>query len=645
MKVKRMYLPFQKTFAMTPRLVRSLVYAALMIAVFPPFASAQQTQTSRLTAPQLLPENTLAYIRVDDTRELKEKLAQTSTGKLASDPQISPLLQEFYGSFRDSAQMLQQAIGVNLDELLSIPNGELAIAIVSAKMEVRKRRSRNRESGEEVEREVTRPRANVVILLEAGDQLPAVEILLERIESQIETRGAEKSTSKIGGVNTIRWMATNADGTQSSDRQFGYFVDSGVVVLTSDANYIDQLAKVWTGNAIDHVPLTSNRKFTSILTRCVGADGERPQVSFYADPYALAKELTAGNTAANLVMGLLPSLGVDGIQAVGGSLIMVPKDFDSIAHVHLLLANPRRGVLQVLRPKRGSTDPQPWVSEDVASFMTINWDVAATLSAVKELSETFRGPDFYQEEFINRASKELGIDFQKDFLDQVDDRITTTQVILKPARLNAASNVYAVRLKNGRLFAETTLPKIFAQLSTKDAKWKSEQYGSFMIYTQASTNSNASTSDGLPSAIRRPEPSLTVLDNELLIADSIEALKLAIETSKSPDGLLSDAIEFKLVRDRINKQIDASQSSIMVYQRPEEQMRVMYDLAADKSNVNRLRDMSKNNPLFTAIVKALDTHQLPPFEEIAKYLSPSGAFVIEEENGLHYTAFGMRRGK
>jgi len=130
-----------------------------------------------------------------------------------------------------------------------------------------------------------------------------------------------------------------------------------------------------------------------------------------------------------------------------------------------------------------------------------------------------------------------------------------------------------------------------------------------------------------------------------LIADSIEALKLAIETSKTPDGLLSDAIEFKLVRDRINKQIDASQSSIMVYQRPEEQMRVMYDLAADKSNVNRLRDMSKNNPLFTALVKALDTHQLPPFEEIAKYLSPSGAFVIEEENGLHYTAFGMRRGK
>jgi hypothetical protein len=610
-----------------------------------PLAHAQGTPASRLTAPQLLPENTLAYVRIDDTRELKAKLAQTSTGRLASDPQVSPLLQEFYGSFRDSAQALQQAIGINLDELLSIPNGELAIAVVSAKMEVRKRKIRNRESGEEVEREFTRPKANLVILLEAGDQLPAVEILLERIESQIESRGAERTNSKIGSVNTVRWMAPTIDGTQNSDRQFGYFIDSGVVVLTSDANYIDQLAKVWTGNAVDHVPLTSNRKFTSILTRCVGADGERPQVSFYADPYSLAKELTAGNTAASLVMGLLPSLGVDGIQAVGGSLIMAPKDFDSIAHAHLLLANPRRGVLQVLRPKRGSTDPQPWVSEDVSSYMAVNWDVAATLAAVKELTDTFRGPDFYQEDFINRASKELGIDFQKDFLDQLDDRITLTQIILKPARLNAASNVYAVRLKNGRLFGETTLSKIFAQLSSKDAKWKSEQYGSFMIYTQPSTTPESNTSGSSPSTIRLPEPSFTMLDNELLMADSIEAIKQAIETSKSTDGLLSDAIEFKLVRDRINKQIDASQSSIMLYQRPEEQMRVMYDLAADKSNVNRLRDMSKNNPLFTALVKALDNHQLPPFEQIAKYLSPSGAFVIEEENGLHYTAFGMRRGK
>jgi len=600
-------------------------------------ARAEPLSGTRLTAPQLLPETTLAYLRVDDTRELKEKLSQTSTGKMAADPQVSPLLREFYGSFRDGVQTLQDSLGIDLDELLGIPNGELAIAMVSAKMEVRKRKVKNGDDGEEIEREFTRPKLNIVVLLEAGDQLPAVEILLSRIEAQFESRGSEKSTTKVGAVTTVQWIGQNQDGSRSSDRQLGYFIDSGVLVASSDAKYIEQLARVWTGNAIDHVPLSSNRKFTSILTRCVGAEGERPQVSFFADPYAVAKEMTAGNTAASLVMGLLPSLGIDGIQAVGGSLIMVPKNFDSIAHAHLLLANPRRGVLRVLRPKSGSTTPQPWVSEDVASYTTINWNLAATLDAVKELYETFRGPESYQEELINRTSKELGVDFQKDVLDQIDDRLTIGQVFLKPARINANSNIYSLQVKNGRFVSETVLPKIFAQLSSKDEKWTKEQYGAFMIYTRGNTEKSG--------PIRRPEPSFTVLENELLGSDSIEALKLAIETSKSPDGLLTDSIEFKLVRDRISKQINAAQSSVMVYQRPEEQMRVLYDMAADKSNVNRLRDMSSNNPFFAALVKALDTHQLPPFEQIAKYLSPGGAFVIEEENGLHYTAFSMRRGK
>jgi hypothetical protein len=53
--------------------------------------------------------------------------------------------------------------------------------------------------------------------------------------------------------------------------------------------------------------------------------------------------------------------------------------------------------------------------------------------------------------------------------------------------------------------------------------------------------------------------------------------------------------------------------------------------------------MATNNPFFTALVAALRSRSLPPFEVIAKYLAPSGAFMVEEEDGLHYTAFSMRR--
>ncbi len=61
-----------------------------------------------------------------------------------------------------------------------------------------------------------------------------------------------------------------------------------------------------------------------------------------------------------MVAAMLPVLGVDGIQGVGGSLIVRPDDFDSISHTHLLLASPRKSLLEVIRPKSGSTDPEVW---------------------------------------------------------------------------------------------------------------------------------------------------------------------------------------------------------------------------------------------------------------------------------------------
>ena len=122
-----------------------------------------------------------------------------------------------------------------------------------------------------------------------------------------------------------------------------------------------------------------------------------------------------------------------------------------------------------------------------------------------------------------------------------------------------------------------------------------------------------------------------------------QSIEQAITTFSSGEDLLSDAIEYKLIRDRIKVQLKDKETSIMSYQRPEESLRLFYDLASDSANIERLKSVSANNPFFGALVSALDGRSLPPFEVISKYLAPSGAFVVEEEDGLHYTTFSMRR--
>ncbi|HUP81778.1 MAG TPA: hypothetical protein VM260_24725, partial [Pirellula sp.] len=126
-------------------------------------------------------------------------------------------------------------------------------------------------------------------------------------------------------------------------------------------------------------------------------------------------------------------------------------------------------------------------------------------------------------------------------------------------------------------------------------------------------------------------------------SDSIDSIEQAIRTLSSGDDLLSDAIEYKLVRDRIKAQLKDKETSIMAYQRPEESLRLFYDLANDSENINRMEAVAANNPFLSALVIALKSRSLPSFEVIAKYLAPSGGFVVEEEDGLHYTAFSMRR--
>jgi hypothetical protein len=184
------------------------------------------------------------------------------------------------------------------------------------------------------------------------------------------------------------------------------------------------------------------------------------------------------------------------------------------------------------------------------------------------------------------------------------------------------------------------LPKMFEKLkSAGGPPMTSKLFGDATIYTIESRAPE--TVEGR--SIRLPQPAVCILDDQLILSDSLQALEDVIKFNSSGDGLLSESIEFKLVQDRIKAQLKNSDMSILAYQRPEESMRLMYDLATDPQNMDNLEQFAQNNPFFTALITAVRSKKLPPFEVIAKYLAPGGAFVVDEETGLHYTGFSMRR--
>ena len=579
------------------------ILVSFILATFSPALAWAQ----RPTAPRLFSQKTLLYARVDDTRELKAKLAQTSMGKLSDDPKLKPIIGSFYSTFSTLVQGMQEAVGVNLDELLSIPNGELAIALIPTK---------------------TTP--VFCAMVEAGDELPAVELMIGRLESRISASGGTKSSKEVGKI-TVNQIRNGA----SEDRQLGFFLQSGVLVVCTNADYAETLAQIWQGSGIDHKSLADNREFTTILSRCVGTAGERPQASFYANPIALYRELSKSNSSSFLVLATLKTLGIDGIKGIGGSAIFAPNDFDSILHAHLLMDTNRRGALRAVRPKSGSTEPEPWVNDKVVSYGTMNWDFAKTLKAVAEIVDTFGGENMFENTVIARGSKEIGIDLRKDFLDLLNDRLSLAQLILSSKRINSQSNLFGIHVKETQRIKTDVLPKLFNKLKANEVRWSSKMIGDSTVYFLDLKNDNTS--------IRVPQPCFAVVGDDLLASDAIESIEQAIKALSGGEDLLSEALEYKIIRDKIKGQLGDKETSIMAYQRPEESLKLFYDLASDDDNIARLESVSENNPFFAALVAALKGKRLPPFEVIAKYLAPSGAFVVEEEDGLHYTAFSIRR--
>ena len=596
------------------------------------FGNGYAQETPRLTAPQLFPEKTLAYVRIDNVAKLREDLKKSSIGKLGNDEELKPIFAEFYGTLVNSTAQMQESIGLNLDELLSIPNGEFAVALMPSDKSSAK--TSRKQAAEKTTVSIQLERPALALLLDAGDEITGVQVMLDRLEKSMSA-DMQHSQKVIDRLTLHRYENPNRD-----QERFGYFIDNGVMIACTDPNYLEQLSSVWLGTAGEWSSMADNRRFTGILSRCVGTQGERPQVSFYADPMAMVREFTPSNASSTMVLAMLPAFGLDGIQGIGGSWIVAPPDFDSIAHLHLSLESPRRSIMGLLRPKKGSTTPEDWVPESVASYSTINWDIASTLKAIEQLYNQFRGPEAFDKEVLARANERLQIDLRKDVLENLDGRLTMLQGFVRPVTINSGSNLYAIKMKNAEYIRNNVVPKIFELIEAR-TEVATENFGK--LTARVMTINNRGMGQGSDSVVRQPEICVAFVDDYLIIADSKYMMRQVSDCLSGSSAKLSQALDFELISDRITAQLQNKECSTLTYSRPEESLQLFYELARDPKNRDRLRQVADSNGFFKALLAGLDKRELPPFSVIAKYLAPAGGFLVDDDTGLHYMSFSLRR--
>jgi hypothetical protein len=304
--------------------------------------------------------------------------------------------------------------------------------------------------------------------------------------------------------------------------------------------------------------------------------------------------------------------------------------------MHLLLDSPRSGVLEMLAMEPGDTTPEDWVPDDAASYMTVNWNTKQTMDSLRKLVDQFRGENALSNVVKQRISDPLGIDFEKDVIDQIANRFTHVSWFEKPARVNSGTNLVGVKLLDASTFS-TTLDKIMAKVGQRATK---KNVRGITCYEFTPRRRPQGIDEQL---IRQPSPCLAIVGDYLLFSDSVPCLEAAIASKNDPSKSLADELDFKLIASRIQQHLGSTRPAMVAFQRPEETMRSFYDLATSPNTRRRLEEGAKTNAGLRALNEALKENPLPPFSVIAEYLAPGGGMMVSDETGIHYTTFSLKR--
>ena len=588
-------------------MLRSIVVASAATCLL--LNTSMAADSERPGAPHLLPAETLAYIRVANVPELVEKFRNTAMGRIAADQQVQPFVGDLYRSAAEAFRVIEDRVAVPLHELLAIPQGELCVALVAA------------EQG----------RPQPVAFFDVGDHLFAAEQVIESAETALAEQGATRTTRLVGNTEIVIQ-------TMPGDRRrrVAYFVREGVIGLSSDEEMLAQVLGVWDGDEVNS--LADNRTFTAIMKRSVGFKEEPPQITWYVDPISLAKRATRGNFSAQAGISLITGLGFDGVKAIGGSLILATDEFDGIFHTHLMLENPRNGALKMIAFEAGEVTPEPWVPKDAASYTSLNWNVDKTYAELTRLYDTFRGEDAWENQVVERVRKSLDVDLEKEIIDALEGRATLVTWMQRPARINSQSRLVAFKLNNPDQF-RGTLDRVGAKFPER---LRSKTYGG-VTYYQTETRGRGRNDPSDAEIVRTPTPCLAVLGDYLLVTDSEKFFEQVVITQSDASLSLAHELDFKLIANKIQRQQGETKAGMISFNRPEEGMRAMYELATASSTQSRLAAASENNGVLRALNGALTNNPLPPFAVLARYLAPGGALVTDDETGIHYTAFTLRR--
>ena len=616
------------------------IAAVLTCTSFVATSFGQADPATRPPTQDLLPATTVAFIQIDDFRDMIQKLKDTSMGQFTQDEAIAPLIEGLWDEAKIAYDDVKDDVGLDIEDLEQLPSGEMTFAVIAPR----------------------RKNPEFLLVVELNNENEAFDRVLDRGRQLIREEAGEEITSEESD-DGLEYESFMVEG-----KKIKFFRKDDLLVGCSSEAELDAFVDRWMGRTDDEDrPLSTNRKFVTIMNRCKGTTDLKPEGRFFVDPIAFAKSATRGNFGAQAAINFLPVLGLDGLLGFGGSMILSEEEFEYVYHAHLLLASPQKGLFEMVALKPTNYQPEPWLPADTIVYATTSWDIEKMLAEITKLVDLYMGtatddPPVVDNWIENNINEMVGFDLKEDVIKHLSGRLTFLQMLEKPVRFNSQVPMLALGIKeNHGAEIEESLELIVNAINTEGGNEAAEDnedrlvstdYKGIQIWATDPTRTQERMERQRERRIERgqpdidvnvPEPCFAIVGDSFLISfQSRKFMEHCIDVHQGESPALVDDPTYKAVANKMTRLLKTDMPCMMSYNDPEDSMRFMFELAKGDSLQGLLESGAAENKYVAGIKNRMDENPLPDFEEMKKYFMPSGSFATSDDTGYHFLTFGLR---
>lgn len=565
-------------------------YSILMITflvMHRPVLAADAVPTDRL-----LPPEVKVYFSMPSVTEFKARLKQSSYGKLLDDQDLADFWSDVKKQIDEASADLKGNIGLSLNELLEIPSGEVAFAIVQPE-------------GKKI---------GLVAFLDFGDEREKVDQLLDKATEHLDENGWTHREEEFEDTQ-IDFYKLSADGDGNPVKnapEFAFFVKDSVAVVGSSVDVLESVLVRWDGK--HKSTFADNEVYSYIIDRCSDSDSV-PAATWYVDPIGLVEgainSAAQPNFQAQMVLNFLPQLGLTQIKAIGGAVDIATEDFDSVGKTMIYVPPPVSGVLNALQFPATEQSPPAWVSDEFTAMYSFNWDVIAAFNAIQKITDSFQGEGAFATLVERAANSGPMIHIKTDVVDQLSGKMHFLRGAADETNPLGQKFLVAFELQNpdrlkGTIEKLTKLPGFPS---------KTRDFRGVTVYE-------------MPQPGAQNSMGFAVAREHLMIASDVTTLEAAIRDEAGRSSLAKSE-DFQRIAQHFPEK-----TSIQGFQKQDSQVQALYEML--RSGKNLIPGASGD------LIPGVDFTKLPPFESIQKYLKPSGTYTVPDERGALVVSFSVK---